>query len=218
MDPIKVIIVDDHDLFRLGIRTAIENRHSDIKIVGEAGTGAQFFRVLETTEVDIVLLDIMLPDTTGIEIARRMKRERPEIKILAISAENATPIVQEMLNIGIEGFLSKLNSNPNTLADAIRAVSQGLEYFGNDIANIISRIYVAKKKTMQISSEFTDMEKQIIEQSFEGLSAKLIADKLNISIRTVDWHKKNIFRKLGINSTLEMVQYAVQHGIIRVDC
>ena len=217
MNPIKVIIVDDHDLFRLGVRTAIEPHHSNIKIVGEAESGIAFFKLLETTEVDIVLLDVMLPDISGIEIARRLKNEHSEIKIIVISAEHSTSIIQAMLNIGINGFLSKLNSNPNTLVEALHAVLQGLDYFGKDISHIISRIYISKKKTMQVSSEFTEMEKTVIECCFEGLSAKMIADRLSISVRTVDWHKKNIFRKLGINSTLEMVQYAVQNGIIRAE-
>ena len=209
---IKVIIVDDHELFRLGVRTAIELRHPDIVISGEAGSGVEFFNLLETAKADIVLLDIMLPDMSGIDIARRMKKEYPEVRILAVSAENTTATVQEMLDTGIEGFVSKVNTSADTLADAIRSVDMGLDYFGKDIAEIINRIYIAKKKTKQISEEFSDIEKRIIECCFEGLSGKMIADRLCISLRTVDWHKSNIFRKLGINSTLEMVQFAVKMG------
>jgi len=214
---IKVIIVDDHELFRLGVRTAIELRHPDIVITGEAGSGVEFFNLLETAEADIALLDIMLPDMSGIDIARRLKTEYPEMKILAVSAENSSATVQEMLNTGIEGFVSKVNTSPDILADAIRSVAQGLEYFGRDISEIINRIYIAKKKTTQISEEFSDTEKRIIECCFEGLSGKLIADRLFISLRTVDWHKSNIFSKLGINSTLEMVQFAIKNGIIRME-
>ena len=212
----KVIIVDDHELFRLGVRTAIELRHPDIVITGEAGSGAEFFNLLRTAEADIALLDIMLPDMSGIDIARRMKTEYPEVKILAVSAENSSATVQEMLDIGIEGFVSKVNTSADTLADAIRSVDLGLDYFGKDIAEIINRIYIVKKKSTQITSEFSDTEKRIIECCFEGLSGKLIADRLCISLRTVDWHKSNIFSKLGINSTLEMVQFAVKNGIIRM--
>jgi len=215
---ISLIIVDDHELFRLGLRTAIENSYPDIAIVGEAKSGADFFSLLETVSAfDIVLLDIMLPDISGIEIAQRLKVERPNVKILAISAENSVLTVEEMLQIGIEGFISKLNSNPDTLAQAIYSIMQGVEYFGKDISDIISRIYVSKKRTTEVTSEFSEHEKRIIECCLEGLPAKLIADRLGISIRTVDWHKSNIFRKLGINSTLEMVQYAVRNKIIKVE-
>jgi len=94
---------------------------------------------------------------------------------------------------------------------------QGFDYFGTDISAIICRIYVAKKKTTKITSEFTEQEKRIIELCHEGLSAKLIADRLGITTRTADWHKSNIFSKLGINSTLEMVQFAVKNGIIEMN-
>jgi len=195
---------------------AIEINHPDIVVVGEAKLGADFFRLVETAEAaDVVLLDIALPDISGIEIARRLKSERSAMKILAISAENTAETVEEMLNIGIEGFVSKLHCNADIIVEAIRTVMQGLDYFGKDISDIISRIYIAKKKTTQVTSEFSEQEQRIIECCHEGLPAKLIADRLGVSPRTVDWHKSNIFRKLGINSTLEMMQFALKNKIIR---
>ena len=216
MEKISLILVDDHELFRLSLRTVIESRNTDIVVVGEAGTGLAFFDLLQTLTADIVLLDIALPDMSGIDIARRLKVERPNMKILAVSAENASSTVEEMLQIGIEGFVSKSHCKPDILANAIRSVMQGLDYFGADIAEIISRIYIAKKKTTRVSEEFSEQEKSIIELCLQGLSAKLIADRLNISTRTVDWHKSNMFSKLGINSTLELVQFVVKNGIIRM--
>ena len=215
---VNVIIVDDHELFRLGVKTAIANRHPDLVVVGEAATGAEFFRLLETTTADIVLLDILLPDgMTGVDIARRLRMEYPGMKILAISAENTAPVIQAMLDIGIDGFISKQRGGVDMLAEAIRSIARGFDFFGKDISDIIYRIYVSKKKTAEVSAEFTEQEKRIIELCREGLPAKLIADRLNISARTVDNHKNNIFRKLGINSSLEMVQYALKNGIIRTE-
>jgi DNA-binding NarL/FixJ family response regulator len=211
---IKVIIVEDHELFRLGIQTAIESRHPDLCIVGEAETGAELFALLDKVAVDILILDIALPDMSGIDIARRLKKEHPAIKILAVSAENATSVVQEMLEIGIEGFISKRYSGVDVFAEAIRSIMQGVEYYGKDISEIIYRVYVSKKKTAETTFEFTPQEKRIIELCSEGLPGKLIADRLEISLRTVDNHKRNIFRKLDINNTMEMVQYAVKNGII----
>ena len=214
---INVIIVDDHELFRLGVKTAITNRHADLRIVGEAESGAELFTLLTEITADIVLLDIALPDMSGIDIARRLKSEHPEIKILAISAENAVSVVREMLKVGIKGFISKRHGGVDAFADAIRSIVQGVDYFGKDISEIIYRIYVSKKKTAAVSPEFTSQEKRIIELCREGLSGKRIADHLEISLRTVDNHKNHIFRKLGINNTLEMVQYAVKNGIIRME-
>ena len=214
MEKIRVIMVDDHELFRLSLRTAIEFRFTDIVIVGEASSGAEFFNLLKTVDADIVLLDIRLSGMSGIEIASRLKTDHPDMKILAVSAESALSTVEAMLEIGIEGFVSKSNCKPEILVEAILSIMQGLEYFGKDISDIISRIYIAKKKSMQISEEFSEQEKKIIELCLEGLSAKLIADRLGISTRTVDWHKSNIFSKLGINSTLELVQFVIKNNIV----
>ena len=214
MENIRVIIVDDHELFRLSLRTAIECSHPDVVIAGEAGSGATFFNLLKTVKADIVLLDIAMPNMNGIEVAHRLKAEYPDLKILAVSSENSASTVEQMLEIGIDGFVSKSNCKPAILVDAIRSVMNGFEYFGKDISDIISRIYIAKKKTTNITEEFSEQEKNIIELCIEGLPAKLIADRLGISTRTVDWHKSNLFSKLGINSTLELVQFVIKNKLI----
>ena len=214
---INAVLVDDHALFRLGIKSAITSDYDDICIVGEADCGSALFRLLEIVTPDIILLDIILPDTTGIEIARRLRKEKPGIKILAISSENTTDVVQAMINIGIEGFISKRQGSPGNIAEAIRSIMDGYEYFGSDISSIIYKIYVSKKKTADVTPEFTEREKEIIILCRNGLLSKEIAARLNISPRTVDNHKANIFKKLGINNTLEMVQYATKNGIIRME-
>jgi len=213
----SVIIVDDHDFFRLGVRTAIEIDHPDITIVGEAKWGADLFTLLETTTADLIILDIMLPDMNGVEIARRVKKEYPQIKILVISAETSVSNVKEMLEIGVEGFISKFENNIANFAEAIRSIMRGLEYYGKDISRIMSQIYLAKKKTTDVGAEFTEQERQIIEYCHKGLTGKQIAEKLSISYRTMEGHKGNIFRKLGIHSTIEMVHFAVRNGIIQIE-
>jgi DNA-binding NarL/FixJ family response regulator len=213
---INAIIVDDHELFRLGVINAIKNNYPDINIVAEAETGAEFFALLKVKEVDIVLLDIMLPDTTGIEIARKMREEYPQIKILAISAENSLGIINQMISIGIDGFITKRTGGVATLVSAIHSIMSGFDFFGKDISEILHWAYVAEKKQTTVTHEFTGQEKKIIELCHQRLQAKEIADRLGISPRTVSAHKNNIFAKLGINNTYEMVQYAVKNGIIQV--
>ena len=217
MDKKKVIIVEDMDLVRSGIRMVVESYLPDYCVSGEARTGDEFFRLLESAGADMVLLDIGLKGMNGIEIARRLKKERPQIKILAVSADNTPSTVEEMLGIGIEGYIGKMENDNQNLVEAIRAVEQGYEYFGRDISAVISRIYVAKKKNAEVTHEFTSQEKKIIELCHEGLSAKLIADRMDIASKTVNWHKSNIFRKLGINSTLELVRFGLTKGIIIVE-
>ena len=212
---IRVIIVDDHTLFRVGLRAAFQPIFN-IEIAGEADCGKTLFRVLATTQADLVLLDINLPDMSGIEIVRRLRCEYPNIKILAISAENSAKTVESMIDAGINGFISKQKSDAHELSEAIFAVMNGLEYFGRDISSIIYDVYVAKKKKTEVTSEFTEREKDIILLCSEGLIYKEIADRLNISFHTVNTHKKHIFQKLGINNTMEMVQYALKTGIINL--
>ena len=217
MEKIQIIIVDDHSLFRVMLKSTLQANYPDLCVVGEAENGEELFRLLSATSADIVLLDINLPDIPGAEIALRLRRDYPAVKILAISAENTSETIQSMLEAGIDGFISKQRGVADELAVAIRTIMNGLEYFGRDISAIIFDVYVAKKKTSIVTDEFTEREKEIILLCRDGLMCKEIADRLGISSNTVNNHKKNIFQKLGINNTMEMVQYALKRGIIRIE-
>jgi len=215
---IQVIIVDDHSLFRHGLKLSFKYEFPDISLAGEAETGEELFRVLSYTPADLVLLDVNLPDVGGgAAIARRLRRDFPTLKILAISAENTAGTIQNMLEAGIDGFISKQKGDGDELAEAIRSVMSGVEYFGRDISSIIFELYVSKKKTSVITDEFTDREREIMQLCREGLIVKEIAERLGISIHTIISHKKKIFQKLNINNTMEMVQYALKNGIIRIE-
>ncbi len=210
----NIIIVDDHLLVRLGIKSALKAEYSDICIVGEAGDGKSLFQLLETTQADIVLLDISLPDMSGVDIACRLRNEYPHIKILVVSVEIVLPVIERLMEIGIDGFISKQQATGKELSQAIYSIMDGFEYFGRDVASMLYNVYLSKKKTITAKLEFSERELEIITLCREGLQSKEIASCLNISSRTVDTHKSNIFKKLGINSTLEMVLYAVKNGII----
>ena len=212
--PIKIIVVDDHRLFRMAIKAALG---TDICVVGEADSGQVLFALPALSTADLVLLDINLPGMSGEEIAKRLRRDYPHLKILAISAENNAQMVKLMVEAGIDGFISKQCGDTDELAQAIRTVVSGLEYFGRDIAAIIYEIFVTKKIGAFAIPEFTEREKEVIHLCREGLLCKEIADRMGISANTVNTHKKNIFLKLGINNTMEMVQYAVKNGIIKVE-
>ena len=214
---IRIIVVDDHRLFRMGLKAAFETGHPDLCIAGEADCGEELFRILSSTPADVVLLDINLPDMWGVEVAQRLCSDYPELKILAVSAENTAETVQAMIETGIHGFISKRNGDPNELAQAIRSVASGVEYFGRDITAIIFDLFVSKKKTATVTCEFTEREREIIELCGKGLIFKEIAAKLGISHNTVNTHKKSIFQKLGIHSKVEMVQYGIKYGIINLN-
>jgi len=213
---INVIIVDDHELIRMSFRMNF-SVYPDIKVTGEAGTGAELFALLGTTPCDLVLLDIGLPDMSGVEIARCLRRDYPAVKILAISAENTHDTIQALLEAGIEGFISKQSGKVEEIIRAMRSVMDGDEYYGSDITTMIYKIVVSKKHAAAALPEFTAREKEIIELCRDGLIAKEIAQRLDISVNTVRNHKNNIFHKLGLFNTMEMVQYALKNGIIRIE-
>ena len=210
---IKIVITDDHALFRMGIRSVLGGKYNNICVVGEAGDGKSLFHLLKTTPADLVLLDLLLPDMNGIEIAKKLREEYPHLKILIISTEKKANTIVQLLTIGVDGFISKLQATEKELSEAIYSIMNGIEYLGKDIAEVVYSIYVAKTKTT-INVDFTPREQEIITMAGNGLKSKEIAKQLNISPRTVDTHKKNIFKKLGINNTIELVQYAFREGII----
>ena len=214
-EKIKVIIVDDHNLFRSSLGSVLEAENPDIAVVGKAKSGADFFALLPTVKADIVLLDIVMPDMSGVEVALRLKKEYPEMKILAVSGEDTMDKVKEMVDAGVEGFISKGQGNVDDIAEAIRDIMLGIDYFGRDISDIIRRVYVAKKKTTEITPEFTEYEQRVIKYCLEGLSAKMIAAELGVVPKTVNWHKQKIFDKLGINSTTELMSYMLKKGLFQ---
>lgn len=208
--PIKVIVVEDHPLVRLGLQSALSQAGEKYQVVGVTDCAAAFWKVFPNSGADVILLDIILPDETGVEIARKLRSQGSDIGILVLSAETDRETISELMAIGINGFVSKTVPT-HELMTAIEYVADGVEYFGRDISKIIRDISIAKEN---ISAEFTDRENEILTLCAKGLSAKDISRHLNISTNTVNTHKDNIFKKLGINSSMELVRWALDHGII----
>ena len=145
-----------------------------------------------------------------IELARRMRAELPDVALLALSGDASAATLEPLLRIGIDGFLPK-TAGDRTIEDAIRSVASGYEYFGADIARLIERISLAERAA---DSLFTPRELDVIRLSCKGLQYKEIADELGIKYLTVVTIKNNIFRKLGINNTVELVLYAIKKNLI----
>jgi two-component system response regulator NreC len=210
---IKVIICDDHKIFRVGVKYLLSGCEG-ISLEADAASGEELLAMLENISADIVLLDILMPGIGGIETARRLRRDYPGVKILVISSENTEEALRRLVETGIDGFISKQRSDRSELAEAIRNISCGLEYFGSDLSALLYRVYVSIRKAADTKLEFTPREHEIIDLCAKGLRSKEIADRLFISPRTVHAHKDHIFQKLGINSMKEVVKYALEHGIV----
>ena len=208
-EAIKVLLVDDHPLILVGIRSMLEGKPG-IQIAGTASDGRQALELAMALKPDVMVMDVMMPGMDGIELARRMRAQMPDTALLVLSSDTSVGTIETLLGIGIDGFLPK-SSDEATMLDAIRSVAGGYEFFGTDIARLIDRISLAKKAPDNL---FTPRELDVIRLSCKGLQYKEIAGELGIKYLTVVTIKNNIFRKLGINNTVELVLYAIKKGLI----
>ena len=207
----NIAILDDHELIRLGLRSSLQGTPHNVTI--DAATADILFKKLvEGVPCDLILLDVLMPGTSGIEVAQRLRAEYPDIKIIIVSVDTKEYIINQLMQIGIDGFISK-NGPLEEVRAAVASVEEGVPYYGHDLAVLVRDIVDAKidKKS---SSLLTKRELEIIEACCNGLMGKEIAEKFNISLRAVNSHKTNIFNKLGLSSSVEMVRFALEHGII----
>ena len=178
-ESIRLLLVDDHPLMLFGISAMLEGK--GVEIVGTAGNGIDALKKAEELKPDVMMLDIVMPGMDGIELARRMRAEMPDVALLVLSSDSSIATLEVLLNIGIDGFLSK-TSEASVMLDAIRSVAAGYEYYGTDIARLIERISLANKASESI---FTPRELDVIRLSCKGLQYKEIADELGLELNTV---------------------------------
>lgn len=219
MSSINIILVDDHQIVRDGIKSLLSDSPS-IKIIGEAQNAYEFFNILKIQIPDIVLLDISLPSMSGIEVSKILSTDFPQIKILMLSMYTSEDFIFNALKSGIHGYLPK-NTTRDELLLAINEIYLGSEYFSKSISNTILKSYVKSAKHGNKISEnklsnLTNREREILQYIVEGIHNPNIAEKLNISIRTVETHKTSIMRKLDLTSTVDLVKFAIKNKIIEI--
>lgn len=207
----NIALLDDHDLIRAGIRSALNGLPHQVTI--DVGNAEDFFDALVNgTPCDLVLLDVLMPGANGIEVAQRLRAEYPDIKIIIVSVDTKEYIINQLMKIGIDGFISK-NGPLEEVREAVASVEEGVPYYGHDLA-VLVRDIVDARLDKKSSALLTKRELEIVEACCNGLSGKEVADKFHISLRAVNSHKTNIFNKLGLSSSVEMVRFALEHGII----
>jgi len=216
MGKIKIILVDDHQMFRDGVKSVL-NDEENIDIIGEVGASEDLFELLKLQKPDLIITDISLPGISGIEIAKYISENYPEIKILILSMHSNEEFITKALSVGANGYLPK-DTSMNELLDAINTIYKGENYFNKDISNTILKSIINKSKDVKGNDKcLTKREKEVIALVVEGLSNKEIAEKLFISVRTVDSHKNNIMQKLNLKSSVELVKYAIKNNLARLD-
>lgn len=216
---IKVILVDDHQLVRDGIKALLAGMEG-IEVTGEASSGTEMLALLNSNAPDVALLDISLPDISGIDLCRKIVSQYPEIKVLFLSMYTTEDYIFNAIKAGAKGYLPK-NISRNELFNAVKEVSAGNEYYSETISNIILKSYIRKAKTpddeLQDSGEvLSKRETEVLRCFAEGLNNPQIADKLFISTRTVESHKNHIMQKLNLKTQVELLKYAIKNGFTGV--
>lgn len=206
---IKVFIVDDHPMVIEGLRSLI-NHLNGMEVSGSAENGSNAMFFLREKGADIVLLDINLPDISGVELCKKIKKEFPEIKILGISTFSERSYISRMIENGASGYLIK-NASASEIAKAIGTVMDGKLYMNLDMEHLLKPSSIHGAGSMP---ELTKREKEILNLIAEGLTNNKIAEKLFISQSTVDTHRKNMLTKLDVNNTAALIRVAVEKGLI----
>jgi DNA-binding NarL/FixJ family response regulator len=217
MKKIRVFIVDDHELVVVGIKTTL-SIYPDIEVVGEAYNPENIKEKLIKSAPDILLLDVHLPGKNGIEVAKEITNSEMNVKIIFLTSTTEKNIVIEAFESGAMGYLSKAYK-PDELQTAIRTVYNGDKYIKGEIAQIILDNYFQEKQNTLAGSSpdmLSEHEKEIIKLISKGLLNKEIADKLNVSLRTIEGHRNQIMKKLNLKNTAEIVVFAIKNNIISI--
>ena len=213
---IRLLLVDDHAVVRSGLKMLLASE-TDVEIVGEAGNGSEAVSAAGTVRPDVILMDIGLPDMTGIEAARLIKSKFSKVAIVALTIHEDEEYFFKMLEAGASGYVPK-RAAPEELLTAIRAASKGEVYLYPSLAKLLVKDYLSQERAVENKPTLdglTDREQEVLSLLVEGAANDHIASKLVISTKTVERHRENIMRKLNLHSRAELVRYAIRKGIIK---
>jgi len=213
----KLLLVDDHAVVRSGLRMLLDGQ-ADVEIVGEAGTASEAINAVSTLKPDVVLMDIGLPDMSGIDATRQIKNLWPEVAVVALTIHEDQEYFFNMLEAGASGYVPK-RAAPEELLTAIQVAASGEVYLYPSLAKLLVKDYLTHEtvdRDNQNLNNLTAREQEVLTLLADGDSNAEIADKLSISPKTVSRHRENIMRKLNLHSRTELVKYAIRKGIIQV--
>lgn len=219
MPNIKIMLVDDHQIVRDGIKALLESLEN-VQVVGEASNAKELLEKLKNCKPDIIVTDISMPDISGIELTKIIneKEEFSGIKVLILSMFTNEDFIFNAIKAGANGYLPK-NTTRRELFEAVNTIYNGDEYFSESISNIILKSYVKKAQNEELTEKKESLsvrETEILKHFAQGLSNQEIADKLFISIRTVESHKNHIMQKLELKSTVDLIKFAIKNKIIEL--
>jgi two-component system, NarL family, response regulator NreC len=214
---ITVLLADDHPVMRRGMRSLLAGE-ADISIVAEASDGLETLRLAERLQPNVLILDLMMPALSGLEVLRIVRQRSPQSQVLVLSIHSNNAFVAEALKNGATGYVLKGCSEENIIR-AVREVAAGRRFLSPPVTEIAINAYIEQSKSGPIDPHetLTAREREVLQLSAEGKSNPEIAARLHISTRTVENHRAQLMKKLGLQNQTELVRHALRHGLITLD-
>ncbi len=211
---IKVAITDDHAIVVDGLRNVLKN-YPNIMITGMYRSGMELMQGIQHEAPDVLLLDLQLPDQTGYEVAKEVLKDYPSLRILVFSSIESSLVVQDMMKAGCRGYLQKTTTNKELLVRAINEVYQGKIFLEPELQQqLLENVLETNSKNHSLSKQLTAREKDVLKLIAHGYSNQQIADKLYVSLRTVESHRYNLLHKLDVKNAIGLVKAAMQMGLM----
>jgi len=212
---VRIVLADDHTVVRKGLRLLLESV-PQFQVVSDAADGRQAVALAEEQRPDVVVMDIAMPILNGLEAARQISAKLPQTAIVFLSMHSDEAYVSKALKAGARAYLLK-DSAENDLINAVEAVSEGKSFFSPAVSKVLAEDYMRQMREHGVDDSFdllTTREREILQLFAEGKSNKEVANLLNLSLYTVETHRGNIFQKLNLHSTADLILYAVRKGVI----
>ncbi|HTZ38969.1 MAG TPA: response regulator transcription factor [Syntrophales bacterium] len=217
MTTIRVLLADDHKIIRDGLKTLIE-KETGMEVIAEADNGRRTVRLAQKHQPNVIIMDVTMPDMNGIEATRKIMEDTAGVRIIGLSMHSDRRYVLGMLEAGASGYLLK-DCAFEELATAIRNVAGGNTYLSPKIADVVVKGYLDKTPgpSHALGSALTPREREVLQLLAEGMAAKEIASHLNVSVKTVETHRRNMMEKLSMRSIAELTKYAVREGLVSIE-
>jgi DNA-binding NarL/FixJ family response regulator len=213
----RILLADDHRIVREGLRTLL-NSEADMKVLAEAANGREAVKLAEELAPDVVVMDVAMPDLNGIEATRQIRAKFPQTRVIALSMHTDRRFMSEMLRAGASGYLWK-DGAFDELALAIRTAMSGKVYLSPHIADVVVDDYVRRLPDAipSVFAALTPREREVLQLIAEGKATKEVAHALNVSVKTVETHRRQLMDKLELHSVAELTKYAIREGITSIE-
>lgn len=208
---IRILIADDHQIVRAGLSQFISDQ-PDMRIEAEAASGDEVLRLVKNREFDVILLDIAMPNKSGIDCLHIIRRTRPQLPILILSGYPEASYAVNTLRAGASGYVSKM-APPEEVLRAIRTVARGKKYISDTTADLVS-MQLASPSEQALHETLSEREFQVFRKIAEGMSPTRIANELNVSVKTITTYRTRVLQKMALKTNADLTYYAVTHGLM----